>query len=63
MKQAGVWIDKRKATIIFIEGGDITISTILSEIEEFIPKGRRFKGGHDGIVHDTTNLNRETSTS
>lgn len=59
MKQVGIWIDKREAKIILIENGDESITTILSEIEKFIPKGRRFKGGPQEIVHDSTNLNRE----
>ena len=59
MKQIGVWIDKREAKIILIENGDESITTIQSEIEEFIPKGRRFKGGAQEIAHDSTNLNRE----
>ena len=63
MKQVGIWIDKREAKIILIENGDESITTILSEIEEFNPKGgsgTRYKGGPQDVVQDSKYLNKES---
>ncbi|MEO1033616.1 MAG: hypothetical protein AAFX55_19680 [Bacteroidota bacterium] len=62
MKYTGVWIDKDKAHIVRVYGGEETLSTILSGIESFRAKGgtgQRFKSGPQDIIKDSKYLERE----
>ena len=62
MKKIGIWIDKREAKIISLEGAREQLHTIVSGIEEFHVKGgsgTRFKGGPQDVVQDSKYLERE----
>ena len=61
-KKMGVWMDKRQAKIISIEGGGKILTTIQSGIEEYHPKGgsgTKVKGGPQDVVQDGKYLERE----
>ena len=61
MIQTGVWIDKRIAKIVSFKNNKESLSTILSDIEEFRPKGgsgTKSKGGPQDVVQDSKYLNR-----
>jgi len=58
----GIWVDKRIAKLVSIDGGTENFQTIDSNIEEFHPKGgsgSRFKGGPQDVVQDSKYLERE----
>lgn len=58
----GIWIDKRVAKIITIEEDKELLATIISNIEEYNPKGgsgSRMKGGPQDVVQDSKYLARE----
>jgi stalled ribosome rescue protein Dom34 len=61
-KKIGIWMDKRIAKITSIDNENIHFFTILSEVDEFRPKGgsgTRIKGGPQNVVHDSKYLARE----
>lgn len=60
--KAGIWIDKRSAKIITIENGEVRLTTVPSNVEEYNPKGgsgTRMKGGPQDVVQDGKYLERE----
>ena len=62
MMKTGIWIDKNKALIVFIENGKVVLNTINSNIEHFHVhggSGTRFKGGPQDVVQDSKYLRRE----
>ena len=62
MIKTGIWIDKNKALIVFIENGKVVLNTISSNIEHFHVhggSGTRFKGGPQDVVQDSKYLRRE----
>lgn len=62
MKKVGIWIDKEKAKIVSVEGEEINLITLNSEIETFHVgggSGTRLKGGPQDVVHDSKYLERE----
>ena len=61
-KQIGIWMDKREAKIVSIEEKDERLLTILSEVEDFRPKGgsgSKMKGGPQDVVQDKKFLERK----
>lgn len=61
-KQTGVWLDKDKAIIVTLFKEDISLNTILSDIEHFHVhggSGTRAKGGPQDVVQDSKYLERE----
>lgn len=62
MKQTGIWLDKERAIIITLYNGDISVNTLLSNIEHFHihgGSGTRLKGGPQDVVQDSKYLERE----
>ena len=62
MKKIGIWIDKREAKVVTIEKNEVNIHTIVSNVEDFHPKGgsgTRFKGGPQDVVQDSKYFERE----
>ncbi len=62
MKKTGIWLDKIKALIVFIENGKESMNTIFSNMEHFHVhggSGTRFKGGPQDVVQDSRYLERE----
>ena len=57
----GIWIDKRVAKILTLNGKE-DFKTVQSNIDEFRPKGgsgSKFKGGPQDVVQDSKYLERE----
>lgn len=62
MKRTGVWLDKENAIIVTLYNGDISVNTLLSNIEHFHVQGgsgTRLKGGPQDVVQDSKYLERE----
>jgi stalled ribosome rescue protein Dom34 len=62
MKNVGIWVDKREAKIVSIEGDREHLVTVVSGIEEFHAKGgsrSRVKWGPQDVVQDSKYLERE----
>ncbi|WP_339895463.1 hypothetical protein [uncultured Algibacter sp.] len=62
IKRTGVWLDKEKAIIVMLYNGDISLNTILSNIEHFHVRGgsgTRLKGGPQDVIQDSKYLERE----
>lgn len=60
--KVGVWLDKRKAIVVTIYDGEISLNTILSNVEDFHVhggSGTRLKGGPQDVVQDSKYLERE----
>ena len=61
-KQTGIWIDKRVAKIITLDGDGGQMMTVESDVEEFNPKGgsrHRNKFGPQDVVQDSKYLERK----
>jgi hypothetical protein len=62
MKRKGVWLDKERAIVVTLYNGDISVNTLLSNMEHFHihgGSGTRLKGGPQDVVHDSKYLERE----
>ena len=62
MKNTGIWIDKNRAVLIFLEGATEQIKEIPSNLDHFKihgGSGSRFKGGPQDVVQDSKYLERE----
>jgi len=63
MNKIGIWIDKEKAHIVRVNGGQEEFETIFSNLEFFKPKGgsgtRTAKWGPQDVVQDSKYLERE----
>lgn len=62
MKNAGIWLDKRVAKIVWLIDGNIDMETIHSAVEEFNPVGgsrSRQKYGPQDVVQDSKYTERE----
>lgn len=63
MKNVGIWLDKEKAHIVWLEEEMEKMETIVSNIEVFRPKGgsgtRSTKWGPQDVVQDSKYLERE----
>ena len=62
MKKVGIWIDKRKAKIISLEGENEHLDTIASDLEDFNAtggSGTKVKGGPQDVVKERKYLERE----
>ncbi|WP_341215624.1 hypothetical protein [uncultured Wocania sp.] len=60
--KVGVWLDKKNAIIVTLYNGEISINTILSNIEDYHihgGSGTRLKGGPQDVVQDSKYLERE----
>ena len=60
--QVGIWLDKRVAKIVRLDGGNVSVALVESEVEEFRPKGgsgTRFKGGPQDVVQDSKYTERK----
>ncbi|MFY0714540.1 hypothetical protein J1D01_12755 [Seonamhaeicola sp. NFXS20] len=58
----GVWLDKRKAIVVTIYNGEVSLNTIQSNVEDFHVhggSGTRLKGGPQDVVQDSKYLERE----
>lgn len=58
----GVWLDKKKAIIVTLYNGEVSLNTILSNVEHFHVhggSGTRLKGGPQDVVQDSKYLERE----
>lgn len=58
----GIWIDKRCAKIVILDGGSEELHTIHSSIEEYRPKGgsgTKVKGGPQDVIQDSKFAHRE----
>ena len=61
-RSTGVWLDKEKAIIVTLLNGDISVNTLLSNIEYFHVSGgsgTRLKGGPQDVIQDSKYLERE----
>ena len=61
-RSTGVWLDKEKAIIVTLHNGDISVNSLLSNIEYFHViggSGTRLKGGPQDVVQDSKYLERE----
>ncbi|WNH12650.1 hypothetical protein [Thalassobellus suaedae] len=62
MKRTGIWLDKEKAIIVTLYNGDISVITILSNLEDFNihgGSGTKIKGRPQNVVQDSKYLERE----
>ncbi len=63
MKKTGIWLDKKMAYIISMDGKEIQpVKTVFSKIEDYHVRGgsgTRFKGGPQDVVQDSKYLERE----
>ena len=62
MRHTGVWLDQDKAIIVTLYNGDLTLNTILSNMEHFNVSGgtgSRSKGGPQDVVQDSKYLERK----
>lgn len=62
MKRTGVWLDKERAIIITLYNGDVSVNTLLSNLEHFHihgGSGTRLKGGPQDVVQDSKYMERE----
>jgi stalled ribosome rescue protein Dom34 len=60
--KVGVWLDKEKAIIVTLNNGEISMNTVLSNIDNYNIQGgsgTRLKGGPQDVVHDSKYLERE----
>jgi len=60
--KTGVWLDKEKAHIIVIHNGQVSFTTVLSNVENFRisgGSGSKLKGGPQDVVQDSKYLERE----
>lgn len=58
----GVWLNKKKAVVVTLYNGEVSLNTILSNIEHFHTHGGsgiRLKGGPQNVVHDSKYLEHE----
>lgn len=61
-KQTGIWLDKEKAHIVFLENGLEKMQTITSGVENYNVKGgsrSKTKWGPQDVVQDSKYLERE----
>ena len=61
-RSTGVWLDKEKAIIVTLHNGDISVNTLLSNVEHFHVSGgsgTRLKGGPQDVIQDSKYLERE----
>jgi len=61
-RSTGVWLDKEKAIVVTLVNGEISVNTVLSNIEYFHViggSGTRLKGGPQDVVQDSKYLERE----
>ncbi|MDA9070143.1 hypothetical protein OAC43_00620 [Flavobacteriaceae bacterium] len=61
-RSTGVWLDKEKAIIVTLHNGDISVNTLLSNVEYFHVSGgsgTRLKGGPQDVIQDSKYLERE----
>jgi len=61
-KRTGVWLDKEKAIIVTQYNGDVSVNTLLSNVEHFHVhggSGTRLKGGPQDVIQDSKYLERE----
>lgn len=61
-KQTGIWLDKEKAHIVFLENGLEKVQTITSGVENYNVKGgsrSKTKWGPQDVVQDSKYLERE----
>ena len=62
MKQTGIWLDKREATVVVLENGTEQQFSIPSEVDFFNPKGgsrSKTKWGPQDVVQDSKYLETE----
>lgn len=62
MKNIGIWLDKEKAHIVFLEGDVTRMIQVDSELEFFHPKGgsrSKTRWGPQDVVQDSKYLERE----
>lgn len=58
----GVWLDKERAIIVTLYNGQISMNTLLSNIDNYNIQGgsgTRLKGGPQDVIHDSKYLERE----
>ena len=61
MKKTGIWLDRKKALLVNLEGLNENLLTIKSEVEDYRisgGSGTRFKGGPQDVVQDSKYLER-----
>lgn len=61
MKKTGIWLDRKKALLVNLEGLKETLLTIKSDVEDFRisgGSGSRLKGGPQDVVQDSKYLER-----
>lgn len=61
-KKTGIWLDKEKAIIVTVYNGEVSLNTLLSNVEHFHVhggSGTRLKGGPQDVVQDSKYLERE----
>ena len=61
-KSIGVWLDKEKAIIVNVYNGEVSVNTLLSNVEHFHVhggSGTRLKGGPQDVIQDSKYLERE----
>ena len=61
-RSTGIWLDKEKAIVVTLINGEISVNTVLSNIEYFHViggSGTRLKGGPQYVVQDSKYLERE----
>ncbi len=62
MKNVGIWIDSKKAIIVFLKDDKETFKIVHSEVEDYRPSGgsgTRLKGGPQDVVQDSKYLERQ----
>jgi len=58
----GIWLDKKTAIIVSVYNEEVSLNTILSNIEDFHihgGSGTRLKGGPQDVIQDSKFLERE----
>jgi len=61
-RNTGVWLDKEKAIMVTVYNGEVSVNTLLSNVEHFHVhggSGTRQKGGPQDVVQDSKYLERE----
>ena len=61
MKKTGIWLDRKKALLVNLDGFKETLFTIKSDVEDFRisgGSGTRLKGGPQDVVQDSKYLER-----
>lgn len=62
MKNIGIWLDKEKAHIVFLEGEAVRMIQVDSELDFYNPKGgsrSKTRWGPQDVVQDSKYLERE----